>query len=57
MHAVLELALAHLAVRDEEAEPGAELPQLLCHLVDRLDAVVEVERLAAARVLALERRP
>ena len=55
VHALLELALRHLAVRDEEAEAGAELPELLGRLVDRLDAVVEVERLALARVLALER--
>ena len=55
VHPLLEIALAHLAVRDEEAEAGAELAQLLAHLLDRLDAVVEVERLAAARVLALER--
>ena len=55
-HLLLELALAHLPVRDEEAELRAELLQLRRRLVDRLDAVVEVERLAAARVLALERR-
>ena len=57
MHALLELALGHLPVRDEEAKLGQELPQLLGRLVDRLHAVVQVERLAAARVLALERRP
>ena len=57
VHPLLELALAHLPVRDEEPEPGAELAELLAHLVDRLDAVVEVERLAAAGVLSLERDP
>ena len=56
MHLLLELALAHLAVRDEEAEIRRELLQLLRRLVDRLDAVVEVERLAAALDLALERQ-
>ena len=54
-HLVLELALAHLAVRDEDAEARAQLPQLLGRLVDRLDAVVEVERLPVAGELALER--
>ena len=54
VHALLELALAHLAVGDEEAQPGAELLQLDLHLVDRLDAVVQVERLPAASMLALE---
>ena len=57
MHPLLEVALAHLPVRDEEAQARAQLLQLLADLVDRLDAVVEVERLAAARVLALERAP
>ena len=55
VHPLLELALGHLAVRDEEAQAGAELLELLGGLVDRLDAVVQVERLPAARVLALER--
>ena len=45
----------HLAVRDEEAKAGTELLELLARLVDRLDPVVQVERLPAARVLALER--
>ena len=57
VHPLLELALGHLPVRDEEAQARAELLELLPRLVDRLDAVVEVERLPAARVLALERRP
>ena len=46
----------HLPVRDEHARLGAELAQLLGRLLDRLDAVVEVERLPLARELALERR-
>ena len=41
-HLVLELALRHLAVRDEEAEVRAELLQLLRGLLDRLDAVVQI---------------
>ena len=56
-HPLLELALLHLAVGDEEAQLRAELLEPARRLVDRLDAVVEVERLAAARVLALERLP
>ena len=55
VHPLLELLLAHLPVRDEEAQPGAELLQLLRALLDRLDAVVEEERLALALGLALER--
>ncbi len=55
MHLLLELLLLHLPVRDEEAQVGAELLQLLRGLLDRLDAVVQVERLAAALLLALER--
>ena len=54
-HRVLELALGHLAVRDEHARRRAELAQLLGGLVDRLDPVVEVEGLALAGELALER--
>ena len=57
MHLLLELALPHLPVRDEEAQLWAELLQLLRRLFDRLDAVVQVERLAAALDLALERLP
>ena len=54
-HLVLELALAHLAVRDEDAGLGDELADLLRRRLDRLDAVVEVERLAVAAELAFER--
>ena len=55
MHALLELLLGHLAVRDEETKARAKLLELLPRLVDRLDAVVEIERLPAARMLSLER--
>ena len=44
--------LVHLAVGDLEAHPRAQAAQALGGLVDRLDAVVQEERLAAARVLA-----
>ena len=54
-HPLLELALRQLAVRDEEAQLRAELPELLGRLVDRLDAVVQVEGLALSLGLALER--
>jgi hypothetical protein len=52
VHLLLELLLAHLPVRDEEAQVRAELPELLRSVLDRVDAIVEVERLATARVLA-----
>src|SRR5207247_9918201 len=55
VHLLLELAFAHLAVRDEEAQTRAQLLQLFGRLIDRLDAVVQVKRLPAALVLALER--
>ena len=55
VHPLLQLALGHLPVGDEEAEAGAELPEPLGGLVDRLDPVVEVEGLAFPRMLALER--
>ena len=55
-HLLLELALAHLPVRDEEAQVRAQLLQLLGRLLDRLDAVVEVEGLAA-RARARARAP
>ena len=54
-HPRLELVLVHLAVRDLEPQVGAEAAQALGGLVDRLDAVVQEERLAAAVALALER--
>ena len=54
-HALLELLLVHLPVRDGEAQLRAQRAQPLRGLVDVLDAVVQEERLPAARVLALER--
>ena len=57
VHPLLEVALPHLAVGDEETEPRAQLLELCAHLLDRLDTVVEIERLPAARMLALERLP
>ena len=51
-HPLLELALVHLAVGDLEAHRRAQPPQPLGRLVDRLDPVVQEERLAAAGVLA-----
>jgi hypothetical protein len=56
-HVALELPLRHLPVGDQEAELGAQLPEVLGGFLDRLDAIVEVERLAAALVLAEERVP
>jgi len=55
VHPILELALAHLSVGDEEAQVREQLLQLFGRLVDRLDAVVQVERLAFSGGLALER--
>src|SRR5215213_7353161 len=55
MHLLLELALPHLAVRDLYAERRRKLLDLGGSLVDRLDAVVQVEALALARVLTIER--
>ena len=54
-HPLLEQLLVHLAVRDLEPQPRAQRAQPLGGLVDRLDAVVQEERLSPARVLALER--
>ena len=51
-HDLLELAVAHLAVGDADAHLGHQPAQLLRRLVDRLDAVVQEERLAPALVLA-----
>ena len=56
-HPVLELPLPQLSVSDEEAELGTELPELLGRLLDRLDAVVQEERLPSPRRLAGERQP
>ena len=54
-HDLLELAVAHLAVGDADPHLGHQAAQLLGRLVDRLDAVVEEERLPAAIVLAADR--
>ena len=54
-HPLLELALGHLAVGNEQPQVGTELGELGGGLLDRLDAVVEIERLAAALGLPLER--
>ena len=54
-HPLLEQLVLHLAVGDDEAHPRAQAAQALGRLVDRLDAVVQEERLPAARVLAHER--
>ena len=54
-HDLLELSVAHLPVRHADAHLGHEPAQLLGRLVDRLDAVVQEERLPAAVVLAPDR--
>ena len=54
-HLVLELALRHLPVRDEEAQIGQSCCELRGGLLDRLDPVVQVEALAAACRFALQR--
>jgi hypothetical protein len=56
VHLLLELTLAHLPVRGDEAQVRAELLQLQHDLLDRLDAIVEIERLAPARMLTLQCR-
>ena len=57
VHALLELALSAIwPCATRKRRPGQSCRELLRRLVDRLDAVVEVERLPAARVLALERQ-
>ena len=54
-HRRLQLQLVHLAVRLGEPDAGAERAQALGGLVQRLDAVVEEEGLAAALDLAPDR--
>ena len=54
-HPLLQLPLGQLSVRDEEAQLGAEGGELRRDVLDRLDAVVQVERLPAAVCLARER--
>ena len=51
-HPLLELRLLELAVGDLEAHARAQAAQALGGLVDRLDAVVQEERLAVALLLA-----
>jgi hypothetical protein len=52
---VLEPALGHLPVRDRHARLGHHGPDPLGGLVDRVDPVVEEERLALPGQLALDR--
>src|SRR5439155_5191050 len=54
-HRPLEGRRLHLTVYDGDARGRDERPNLLGRLVDRLDAVVQVEDLAAALELALDR--
>ena len=54
-HVVLELALGHLAVSHRHARLGHHRADPLGGLVDRVDPVVQEERLALARQLALDR--
>ena len=51
-HHRLQLALGHLPVGDREAHARTQRAQALGGLVDRLDPVVQEERLPAALVLA-----
>ena len=54
-HHVLELALAHLAVRDRDARFGQQLREPLRGRADRVDVVVQEVDLAAALQLAQRR--
>src|SRR5439155_3244441 len=54
-HPRLERALVELPVGDLELDPRAQPAQALRGLVDRLDAVVDEERLATALLLAHDR--
>ena len=54
-HHLLELALGHLAVADDDARLGQQPAQLLGLRLDRLDPVVDEEHLAAAVELAQDR--
>ena len=51
---LVELALAHLAVRDADPGLGHQLTQPRRRPVDRVDLVVHVEDLALAQQLAPE---
>ena len=54
-HRALERVLVHLAVADDDARFGHQPLQQVAHRVDRLDAVVDEEDLAAARDLGADR--
>ena len=54
-HRLLELALGHLPVGHQHPQLGHQRAHALAGLVDGLDAVVQVEALAAAGVLAAQR--
>ena len=54
-HHLLERALGHLAVADDEADAGQHRAELLGLRLDRLDPVVDVEDLAAPIELAEDR--
>ena len=54
-HHLLEGALGHLAVPDDEPDARQHPPELLGLRLDRLDPVVDVEDLAAAIELAQDR--
>ena len=51
-HHALQFALGHLAVADDDARLGQQLRQLLAHVLDGLDLVVQEVDLAAALELA-----
>ena len=55
-HHLLELVLAHLAVRRRDPRLGHELADPGGGLLDRLDPVVDEEDLALAQQLAADRR-
>jgi hypothetical protein len=54
-HHLLQSLLTHLAVRGDDACLGDQLPQPPGRLVDRLHPVVQVEDLAVAEQLAMDR--
>ena len=54
-HRALERVLAHLAVADDDARLGHQPLEQVGHRVDRLDAVVDDEDLAAAGQLGAQR--
>src|SRR5438445_217276 len=54
-HRAFELALLHLTVPDDHAQTRHDLLEILLHAVDRFDAVVDEEALAAAAALESNR--